>query len=910
MFPFLEKEYSMRSAMTKIFVLLMLSAFPLFAQDTLEITPRFRNYDLLFGLKGRELEDFPRVGLALSGGGARGLSQIGVLAALEEAKIPICGIAGTSMGSIVGGLYASGYSVNQIKRMLFGTNWNDFVKRKEVNRSDLFVEQKLTEERAVLSFRIKNFNLEVPTSINTGQKIANFLNTLAINAPLRTEKNFDNLLVKYSAVATDLLTGEKIVFRKGELNKAMRASSSVSFLLPPVEVDSQLAVDGGLVENLPVKTLREMGCDVAVGVDVESPLRKRDELKYPWQIGDQIVSIPMHILTKQERKLADLVIIPKLGARSNMDFSNPQELFQIGYEAGKKAIPYVQKKIRMEFEQNFLPQDSLAYLIRMPKNPNALEKKIFDVLPKRRVKRFEIILALKEICDFNEYKHLSLFLIGDSLRDFRTLKIEYEENPVIKLVSLTGADARDYAALDSLLRPLEGKPYASDKISQALLNILRYYREKGKTLASINRVDFRNGTLTIAVSEGVIDSIKIIGNKRTHPEVILREIPMKPGQPFNIKKLERALKNLRSTNLFEALEAEIVEEKGKNILLFRVKEKIPGVLRFGVRADNENYVQLLADLRNENLFGTGTELGMVFIGGPRRRALTLEHKANRIFDTYLTYKISLYHKFNDVNFYKDDKKSGERNIHRFKTGEYRQVFTGVSIGFGVQTRKFGNLILQGKFEKDLVKNKVNTPIKGYKINISSLQIKLFIDSRDKYPFPKNGFLVNAYYEFAQKKFGGDVGYTKFFFDYKSFYAPSDASVVETALRFGFGDATLPLGQQFSIGGKDSFFGMREDEYRGRQIFTGSLGYRAKLPLKIFFDTYLKIRYDVGSIWEKREAMRFKDFRHGIGLTLSFDTPIGAADFSLGRSFIFRNTLKKNYISWSDFFFYFSIGYKY
>jgi NTE family protein len=127
---------------------------------------------------------------------------------------------------------------------------------------------------------------------------------------------------------------------------------------------------------------------------------------------------------------------------------------------------------------------------------------------------------------------------------------------------------------------------------------------------------------------------------------------------------------------------------------------------------------------------------------------------------------------------------------------------------------------------------------------------------------------------------------------------------------GFGDKTLPLSQQYSLGGQNSFFGMRDYEFRGRQIFLSSLEYTAQLPFDIFFDTYFRFRYDLGSTWEEQEQIRFKDLRHGIGGSVSFDTPIGPADFSVGRSFLFIKDLPDNPISWGDVLFYFSIGYYY
>lgn len=127
---------------------------------------------------------------------------------------------------------------------------------------------------------------------------------------------------------------------------------------------------------------------------------------------------------------------------------------------------------------------------------------------------------------------------------------------------------------------------------------------------------------------------------------------------------------------------------------------------------------------------------------------------------------------------------------------------------------------------------------------------------------------------------------------------------------GFADKTLPLSQQFSLGGQNSFFGMREFEYRGRQIYLSSLEVRYQLPFKIFFDTYVRMRYDLGSVWKEREQIRLKNLLHGIGATLSFKTPIGPADFSIGKSFYFANTLPKNKLVLGPVYFYFTIGYYY
>ena len=146
-------------------------------------------------------------------------------------------------------------------------------------------------------------------------------------------------------------------------------------------------------------------------------------------------------------------------------------------------------------------------------------------------------------------------------------------------------------------------------------------------------------------------------------------------------------------------------------------------------------------------------------------------------------------------------------------------------------------------------------------------------------------------------------------DLRYFIKVDNSSTLVPRFKIGFADNTMPLSEQFILGGMDSFFGMNENEYRGRQIFLSSLMYRLKLPFQIFFDTYLKFRYDLGSTWAVQSQIKFKDLRHGIGGMVAFDTPIGPAEFGIGRSFLIKRKIPENIISWGETLFYFSVGYR-
>jgi outer membrane protein assembly factor BamA len=141
--------------------------------------------------------------------------------------------------------------------------------------------------------------------------------------------------------------------------------------------------------------------------------------------------------------------------------------------------------------------------------------------------------------------------------------------------------------------------------------------------------------------------------------------------------------------------------------------------------------------------------------------------------------------------------------------------------------------------------------------------------------------------------------------YQTYYK---RNTLHARILFGFADETLPITEQFSLGGQESFYGLREDNSRGRQLFVASLEYRYQPPFKIFFDTYLTARYDLGSIWSTAAEIHLQDLRHGIGVGMALDTPIGPAEFAVGQSFHFRRDLLNNPISRGPFLGYFSIGY--
>lgn len=278
----------------------------------------------------------PKIGLVLSGGAARGLAHIGVLKALEEQGVRIDAIAGTSMGAVVGGLYASGYSVQELETLATTLDWQQALsdapprrnvpfRRKQDDR-DFLVKQKL-------SFR-DDGSLGLPLGVIQGQNLALLLESkLAHTADTR---DFDKLPIPFRAVATDIASGEKVVFRRGHLPQVIRASMSIPAVFAPVELEGRLLVDGGMVDNIPLDVAREMGVDLAIVVDIGTPLRDRKQLATVVDVLNQ--SITLMTRRNSEEQLAnlhrdDILIQPQLAAFGVTDFGRAQDMIDAGYRA-------------------------------------------------------------------------------------------------------------------------------------------------------------------------------------------------------------------------------------------------------------------------------------------------------------------------------------------------------------------------------------------------------------------------------------------------------------------------------------------------------------------------------------------------------------------------------------------------
>jgi NTE family protein len=282
----------------------------------------------------------PRICLVLSGGGARGMAHIGVLKILEDLKIPLDCIAGTSMGAIVGGLYASGMTAREIDANMRSLDWQEAF-HDAPPRRDLAFRRKQDDRNFLvrLPLGLKHGTILLPKGFIQGQKLQETLRQLTL--PFSNSTDFDLLPTPFRAVATDLETGRAVLLDRGDLAIAMRASMSAPGVFAPVESNGRLLVDGGLAENLPINVARAMHADILIVSDVSFPLQPRAALDSALSISNQMLAILLRKDSDRQRASLspqDILIEPNLGSATVTDFTSPSAIIARGEDAARAAI--------------------------------------------------------------------------------------------------------------------------------------------------------------------------------------------------------------------------------------------------------------------------------------------------------------------------------------------------------------------------------------------------------------------------------------------------------------------------------------------------------------------------------------------------------------------------------------------
>lgn len=464
----------------------------------------------------------PKIGLVLSGGGAKGFAHVGILKALEEEGLRPDYISGTSMGSIIGGLYSLGYSADQLDTIVRSVNW-DMVLSNNIPLQYIAYEEKEYYNRFLFEFPVTEGGLKLPSGLIEGQMLGELLSRYTW--PSKNYETFDDFPIPFRCVATDVSTGKPIVFKEGSLAKAIRASMAIPSAFSAVDLDTTLAVDGGVVNNFPVEELFKMGADYVIGVNVSHGFLPAYEIGNMTGILLQIAMIPSSEKLPKQIRMCDIYIMPPLDDYSTASFKSFAEILNIGYETGEKFRPVFQAladsigQNQKPFPKISLDVDSIVIasiqIDGLKRTAEPLIRSKLGISPEQKVSRSDIEAGIRRIYGVTNFSKVDYRLspLPDPDRYLLTIQVR-ENDPVMLKGSIHYDNIFKFGVVGNLtLRNILGKSsrtiLAAD-ISENPKFRFDYLKYIGQNqhFALNARYDFRNEQLPY-YEEGLLTDVEI-----------------------------------------------------------------------------------------------------------------------------------------------------------------------------------------------------------------------------------------------------------------------------------------------------------------------------------------------------------------------------------------------------------------
>ena len=812
---------------------------------------------------GKKIVSKPKIGLALSGGGARGFAQIGILKVLEREKIPVACIAGTSMGGVIGGLYAAGYSASEIEELALSLNWED-VFSDTPSRLTLLQPQREEAEGALFQIRWAGLKPELPTGLTSAQKLTNLFNNLTYQADYFSGLKFDRLSIPFRAITTDLVTGERVVLDSAELSLALRATMAVPLAFTPVRYDGKLLVDGGLVDPVPVGVVRDMGADLVIAISTSAELLELEKIKDPLDIASQSVSIMSLHRKKESLKGADLVIEPEIKGFSSTDFRAADSIISLGEKAAESLLPDIKSMLendgstgklkieKIEFEGNqYISRESLSVWL--------------GIIAPQTLYSLQIYRGLARIYQSGYFQGVSAEL--DTSQGSGILWIFLEENPIVGEIVIQNQGERGKNLASIAWDNPHFQVLNSREVGEVLETRLAESRAQEGELTSFDSVyyDPVSQKLVVLLDEGRVSQINIVGNQKTNDWVVRSYFPLRKGDRFQAEKAQKGLINLQNCGWFESVTLSVASSPSGPVLNLMLTEKSFYLVRGGLHYWDEYGLEGFAEGGYTNLLGVGQQIYAGASFGDRREHYFLRLKADRVFKTYLTYNLSLYYKTKNHRIY-----SGHEEI-----GQADEIRRGVSLGLGHNLARLGKAWLEVVAEKISLENRLSPS--SLKDDKRSLSFKLLFDNLDRYPYPNSGNYNQSNLEIASKILGGETSYRKFFISLETFVPLSRILNFHPSFKFGYTDRRLPFYDKFTLGGKENFYGYFSQEERGDKLWQVGLELRLKSAKRIFWF----VRYDLGDIWENLASIR--KLKQAVGLKFGITTPLGPIELAYGKN---------------------------
>jgi NTE family protein len=814
-----------------------------------------------------------RVALALSGGGARGLSAVGLLRAFEEKGIEVRAIAGTSIGGIIGGLYAAGYTPDELEVIISELDMAALISNSP-RRSSMFFTQRQEHEKYLLSIRFDGWKPQLPQALTGGQEITQLLTRLTTPANYRAGRNFTRFPIPFKTVGTDVVTGDLVVMSSGSLADAMRATMAFPLAFTAVETGDRLLMDGGMLLPVPVEIARDMvdSTTLVVAMNTSSPLASRDQLTTVVDIANQVSTIMTADKLRRQLALADLVVTPVGDKTRSVNFKAADSLIELGYQAGLKAAD----SIIQFFDSRSQPTYQLRQ-IQVTGYDTLVGQRLENISLDQPFTRRQLVADLQTLVRIEPVFGVTAELIPAPTD---TIVTESQPTPVDLHLMI---DPRPLLA--NLTLHFEGNTifddsvlayqcdFSADRVSitelrRGLDRIVNLYRIEGYDLADIGGVEinFEDVEITIQIDEAILRRIDVNQGLRSRDWLVRSYFPVKTGEPFSVQRASQGLSELYGTELFERATFDLIPVDGEAEMTIRVKERKYSQLRLGWHWHDEYQSEQFLELLDDNINGLGLEFLTHLQYSRDRQVYYTGLRLDRIFFTYLTARLKFFYDRLDRRLFDN---------HGDVAGYRDEDRWGGAFYLGQQIARLGQVRAGVRIEKvELFDHEVSS---ADRFELRTLHLESTVESFDRYPFPTTGKRHQFDLRFAGKLFGGEVEYSRFFTLIEGYYPLTSWLNYHPRLSIGLSRRGLPASEKFYAGGNGSFAGYRINELSGDKLFLINQELRLKLPARF----YLTGHIDYGDLYAGTDDIKPGQFRNGFGVSLSFDSPVGPIMIGFG-----------------------------
>lgn len=792
-----------------------------------------------------EFIDSLTIGIALSGGGARGTAHLGFLKGMEEVGLPISQLTGSSIGSVLGALYIAGYTSEEILQIVQEYDWEQIYNNK-ADRTDIIVPQKKHSNSYFLTLRLSERGPFIPISLSSGQKLLEKLNYYLTPLSFHYYNDYGKMPIPFKIISTDLLKGEKVLLDRGSLGLNLLSSMSYPLIFSPVKIDEKLLIDGGIADNIPVDEL-DSNLTLKLASDVSAGLRGKNYLRAPWQIADQVTTIMMKYNLSRFKE-ADLVFQPPVKEYSSTDFKNLKLFFDKGYSTFQQRLMDVKRALKS----------------KLHKNVNFVKINIKTLIIKENKK---LIWQLD-----------STFYLNSLIKKLYKLKkklpstIKYIPSEKQLVLTYPSDNSPDFVKvwLDSSLIFFEkiiNKINLFEVPSVLLEDPIKLYRtrlEKMGFICENQDLNQKGDTLLIRFKNIVVDDIEIDRkNLLTKNYIIKRELDFQPGDKITRDNLIKSYKNLYGLDLFNRIEIFLTKDRSnKNIVHIRLEEKPFTAMKLGVHADKNFKGEINLRFQHNNLLGHNFVANFDFLLGTKRRITELYFSSNRIwtsnFGLFMKWKTTwesrdLYQNHNNLGHF-----SYNLNEYHVGLGKYLEKlgYTSFSVFFRIEKGI--------TFPTNMVQK---STYHEYGFRLESI-----VDKRNFIPIATSGsyskFSMESYTIKSKQKIWN---MNKATIALQSFFKISKYSILHPFFNGGIMENQAPFITWFGVTENLRKSGWNLYEYYGKAYSVAGLTLYQKIFPFFWGEKYFSFTFDAGKYWKDSEkGFNWDDFQLGarVGLTLS------------------------------------------